>query len=263
MQSQKVKSGIAGLDTMLDGGFVKNSVVAVAGETGSGRTIFISQFLYKGAVEHDEPGLFISFDEQKNSIYSNLASFGWDLMELEREHKIVFIDYPQNEIRSFVEQEGAIRDIIQTLGIKRVAIDSVTSYALLFSSSEERQMNTLKFINAIKGWKATCLISSEVVPSLSSGVPHTISGIESFADGLIHLSFLKQDGKRSRAIEIVKMRGSKHEHEVKPAFITDKGFVVGSIERKEKKEAKFALRDWIAKRKEMRGKAKKAARGEE
>lgn len=134
MQPQKVKSGIAGLDGMLDGGFVKNSVVAVAGETGSGRTIFISQFLYKGAVEHDEPGLFISFDEQKASIYSNLASFGWDLMELEREHKMVFIEYPHNEIRSFVEQEGAIRDLIQTLGIKRVAIDSITSYALMFSS---------------------------------------------------------------------------------------------------------------------------------
>lgn len=263
MQPQKVKSGIAGLDGMLDGGFVKNSVVAVAGETGSGRTIFISQFLYKGAVEHDEPGLFISFDEQKASIYSNLASFGWDLMELEREHKMVFIEYPHNEIRSFVEQEGAIRDLIQTLGIKRVAIDSITSYALMFSSPEERQVNTLKFINAVKNWKTTCLISSEVMPSSSSGVPHTVSGVESFADGLVHLAFVKEGGKRTRAVEIVKMRGSKHNHEALPAYITDKGFMVGSIQTKDKKNDKLALKDWIAKRKDMQRKAKKAIGGEE
>ncbi|MCX6769181.1 MAG: circadian clock protein KaiC, partial [Candidatus Micrarchaeota archaeon] len=139
--SHTVKSGIPGLDKMLGGGFIRNSVTALAGDTGSGRTIFAAQFLVKGATEHSEPGLFLSFDEQKNSIYANLISFGWDLMDLEREQKIVLVEYPQNELAAFVEQEGAIRDLISTLGIKRVAIDSISPYALLFSSPEERQTN--------------------------------------------------------------------------------------------------------------------------
>ena len=70
MEAHKVKSGIPGLDTMLGGGFSKNSVVAVAGGTGSGRTIFCSQFLASGAVDFDEPGLFLSLDAQKESVYS-------------------------------------------------------------------------------------------------------------------------------------------------------------------------------------------------
>jgi len=236
MEAHRVKSGIPGLDAMLGGGFGKNSVVAVAGGTGSGRTIFCSQFLVAGASEFDEPGLFISLDAQKESVYSNLASFGWDMLELERDQKIVFIEYPQNELSAIAEQEGAMRDLINTLGIKRVVVDSISPYALLFSTPEERRMNTLRFVNAVRGWKVTALISAETAPAHESEVPHTVSGVESFADGLIHLSFMRKGARRERAVEIVKMRGSQHEHDILPAQITQYGFSVGSMARKAKKE---------------------------
>ena len=235
MEHHKVKSGVPGLDAMLSGGFSKNSVVAVAGGTGSGRTIFCSQFLVAGASEFEEPGLFISLDMQKEQLYSNLAAFGWDMAELERDQLLVFIDYPQNELASIAEQEGAMRDLVNTLGIKRVVVDSISPYALLFSTPEERKMNTLRFVNAVRGWKATALISAETVPSHESEVPHTISGVESFADGLIHLSFLRKGGRRERALEIVKMRGSSHEHDIVPAQITQHGFSVGMMASKKAK----------------------------
>jgi len=227
MDNTRVKSGIAGLDAMLGGGFVKNSAVTVAGGTGSGRTIFVSQFLYKGA-EAGEPGLFLSFDEQKESIYSNLASFGWDMMGLERKQKVVFIEYPQNELAAFAEQESALRDLLNTREIKRVVIDSITPYALMFPSSEERRLATLKLVNAVRSWKVTTLISSEIVHGAEDSFPHTVSGVESFCDGFIHLSFHRQEGRRSRAVEIVKMRGCKHEHELRPAYIGESGFAIGS-----------------------------------
>jgi KaiC/GvpD/RAD55 family RecA-like ATPase len=231
MEENKAKSGIPGLDRMLGGGFLRHSTIAVAGETGSGRTIFASQFLVKGA-EAGEPGLFLSFDEQKNSIYPNLASFGWDMLSLEREQKLVFIEYPQNELAAFSEQEGAIKDLISTMGIKRVVIDSITPYALLFSATEERQVKTLRLVNAVKGWKATAMICSEALPGPEHAVPHTISGVESFCDGFIHLGFMRRGGRRVREIEIVKMRGCRHEHELREAAITDSGFVVGAAGKK-------------------------------
>jgi circadian clock protein KaiC len=244
MELHRVRTGVAGLDRMLGGGFMKNSVVALAGDTGSGRTIFASQFLVKGATDYGEPGLFLSFDEQKNSIYANLASFGWDLLELESEQKVTFIEYPQNELSAFVEQESAIRDLIHTIGIKRVVVDSMSPFALLFSNPEERQMNTLRLVSAIKGWKVTSLICSETLPAHHEmAVPRTISGVESFADAFIHLSFMKKDGRRQRAVEIVKMRGSKHEHEVRTAEITDKGFVIESPGVKKTAKARSPLPD--------------------
>ena len=228
MDAHKVKSGIPGLDRMTGGGFVKNSVIALAGGTGSGRTIFASQFLVKGATDYGEPGLFLSFDEQKESIYPNLLQFGWDMLTLEKEQRIVFIEYPQNELSAFAEQESAIKDLIDTLGIRRVVIDSITPFSLQFSTTEERRINTLKLVNAVKSWKVTAMISGEDVPGSESSFPHTVSGIESFADGFIHLSFFRQEGRRVRAIEIVKMRGGRHEHEIRPVQITNKGFVVES-----------------------------------
>jgi len=101
-------------------------------------------------------------------------------------------------------------------------------------------MNTLRFVNAVRGWKATALISAETVPSHESEVPHTISGVESFADGFIHLSFLRKAGRRERALEIVKMRGSSHEHDIVPAQITQYGFSVGAAASKKATKEKAA-----------------------
>ncbi|VVB99189.1 Circadian clock protein kinase KaiC [uncultured archaeon] len=241
MEQTRVRSGIPGLDRMLGGGFPKNSVVAVAGGTGSGRTTFVSQFLVKGATDFSEPGLFLSFDAQKESIYANLAGFGWDMLELERSQKLVFIEYPQNELSAFVEQESAIRDLIETIGVKRVVIDSITPYALMFSTAEERRISTLRLVNAVKNWKVTCLISAESLPGSEDSVPHTVAGVESFADGFIHMSYLREGARRERAVEIVKMRGSHHEHEIKPAHIGNDGFFVGDIPSAPKKTKKVIL----------------------
>lgn len=232
----KTKSGIQGLDAMLGGGFARGSTVAVAGGTGSGRTIFVSQFLHNGAVQYNEPGLFISFDDQKDSLYPNLASFGWDMLELERSQKIVFIEYPHNELSAFADQESAMRDLIATLGIKRVVIDSITPFSMMFSTPEERRLATLKLVSAVKGWKVTTLISSELIHGSEDSFPHTVSGVESFCDGFIHLSFRRDGGQRKREVEIVKMRGTKHEHELRVAHITDEGFVIGAGAKAAKKK---------------------------
>jgi len=230
MEVGRVKSGIPGLDTMLGGGFLRNSVVAVAGGTGAGRTIFLSQFLVKGATEFSEPGLFLSFDERKDAVASNLLSFGWNLSELENKQKAVFIEYPHNELAAFAEQAGAIKDLIDTIGVKRAAIDSITPYALMFPTQEERRIATMRLVNAVKGWKATVLISAESVPGQDGAFPHTLSSVESFCDGFINLSFRRQGDRRTREVEIVKMRGSRHEHEFRPARIAEEGFVVGGGE---------------------------------
>jgi circadian clock protein KaiC len=233
MKEERIKSGIPGLDLMLGGGFVKGSVTTVAGATGSGRTLFLSQFLYKGA-QSGEPGLFLSFEVQKESLYLNLESFGFDFEEMENKQKIVFIEYPQNELSAFVEQESALKDLIYTLGIKRVVIDPITPYALLFSNPEERKLAALNFVNVIKGWKVTALISSDIFPG-SELIPSTPSGIELFCDGFIHILFQRNEGKRNRYIEIIKMRGCNHEHELRQLIIGKNGLLV--LHEKEKKKS--------------------------
>ncbi len=219
----KVTSGIPGMDDMLGGGYTKNSIVTLAGSTGSGRTTFATQFLVQGYRQNKEPGLYLSFDEPKFSIFANLGGYNWDLPDLEREKHVVFIEYPHNELGDFMAQEGSLLELIDTLGVERVVFDSITPLALL-SEGDARRRELTKLVNTIRRWGVTALILAEDMHGSPGEIPRTTVGIEALTDGFIHLGWAHDGSRRSRTLEIVKMRGSAHEHVLRPAFISERGF---------------------------------------
>lgn len=230
--SAKVKSGIPGMDELTGGGFNRSSICAVIGPTGSGRTTFALQFLING-IEEGENGLLISFDQQKANFFANALPFGWDLPELEQQKKFIFIEYPHNELEHFIEQEGAIRDLIDSLDIKRVTIDSITPFAVLFPEADERMRNLMKLVQALRKWNVTILITAEDI-STNQSMPRSLSGIESFSDGLIHLTFERTaDGRRVRAVEVVKLRGCAHQHGAFEANLDSGGFSLAGFGQQE------------------------------
>ncbi len=85
--TDRVSSGVKNLDLILEGGFIKNSTNMVVGPPGSGKTIFSMQFLVDGASK-GEPGVFVTFQENKRKLRTEMMRFGWDLTELRREKKI-------------------------------------------------------------------------------------------------------------------------------------------------------------------------------
>ena len=87
-----VPTGIEGLNELISGGFPQNRVILVIGGPGAGKTIFASQFLYKGIAEYGENGVFISLDEGKHHFFSEMAKFGWDFNKAEQEGKFGFLD---------------------------------------------------------------------------------------------------------------------------------------------------------------------------
>ncbi|MGO8805020.1 MAG: ATPase domain-containing protein [Candidatus Bathyarchaeia archaeon] len=85
-------TGIQGLDELISGGFPQKRVVLVIGGPGAGKTIFASQFLYKGITEYNENGVFISLDEGKNHFFAEMEKFGWDFKKAEQDGKFGFLD---------------------------------------------------------------------------------------------------------------------------------------------------------------------------
>jgi circadian clock protein KaiC len=82
MNSERVSTGIAGLDSKMKGGFVRGSANLVAGKAGTGKTGFSASFLYKGALE-GEPGVYVTTEESEADIKADIKSvFGWDLEKL-------------------------------------------------------------------------------------------------------------------------------------------------------------------------------------
>lgn len=223
----KVPSGIPGLDAIIGGGYTKNSIITLSGGTGSGRTTFATQFLVNGYRDNEEPGLFISFDEPKFSIFANMASYGWDLPELDREKHVVFIEYPYHELANFQEQENSLLELIDTLGVERVVYDTIGPLASLSNGEDERIRDLRHLISIIRRWGTTAMITADSLQHAPEEMPRTSCNIESLTDAFIHLDLKKEKEARVRTLEVVKMRGSAHEHIIYPAEITSDGFRVG------------------------------------
>ena len=221
-----VKTGIDGLDEALGGGFNRNNVVLVGGSNGSGKTVSSMQFVINGMLKYGELGLFISIDEEKNPMYLNMKSFGWNLEKLEREQKFVFIDYPQHEVDQFYTQENTIRTLIHNMGVKRVVLDSAVPLALVYGTDDERRAAMFDLISKIRKWNCTTIITCEDKGGISEGMPATKYRIESVTDGFIYLYNLYRKGERRRALEILKMRGCKHSNKIIPMEINDTGVEV-------------------------------------
>ncbi|MFH1394448.1 MAG: ATPase domain-containing protein [Candidatus Micrarchaeota archaeon] len=231
MERKFVKSGIPGLDRVLGGGFLEGSITTIGGATGCGKSTFAMQFLYNGATKHNEPGLYIAIEESRDDMLFHMSGYIWDIRNAEQEKKILFLDYPVYEVSQFMDQYGAIQEIINSAGVKRAVVDSVMPVALFFPSEDERKKGFLKLIDNIRKWGTTTLIVSEdTKPQGKEVLPNTTYEIESFTDGWINLAYQYDEKKdeRVRYVEVLKMKGVKHLSKPFPADIDDEGFMVHS-----------------------------------
>jgi len=223
--NERVKTGIPGLDSMIGGGFERKSVVIVTGSAGSGKTILSLQFLYNGAMQFNEPGLYVTFEEQKESIFRHMLSFGWDFAQLERERKLVFLEYPPHEVDRFISEGAVIEDMVREYGIQRVVMDSITSFMLLYSEEYRRRQVFLKTMEILRKWGCTTLLTSEGMAT-EDGDVKTRFGVEFLADGLLSIHTIKRGGVKEFAIEVVKLRGIQHEMRMNLMKITPNGIEV-------------------------------------
>src|SRR5690349_6466182 len=83
----KTPTGINGLDEITDGGFPKGRPVLVCGSAGCGKTLMAAQFIVKGIMDYNEPGVFMTFEESINDLAQNVQSLGFDLEKLTEENK--------------------------------------------------------------------------------------------------------------------------------------------------------------------------------
>jgi KaiC/GvpD/RAD55 family RecA-like ATPase len=220
---ERVSTGIHGLDELAGGGFEKNSTILVVGGAGTGKTTFLLQFLYNGAVEEDEPGVLLSFEENKDAMRRHTKSFGWDFDKLEDEDKFAVISYKPHEVKKLIDEGGGmIWDTIHSIGAKRLAVDSLTSYTMLFETVYQAREAQLSLYDMLRKWNCTTLLSAE---KSRQGSP--ASGMEYLSDGVILLHHPRQRSVRVRAVEVLKLRGTEHSQKICPfEFVKNKGIVV-------------------------------------
>jgi KaiC/GvpD/RAD55 family RecA-like ATPase len=224
----KVKTGIPGFDELVTGGFERKSVIIITGSAGSGKSIFALQFLYNGASLFNEPGLFVTFEEDKSSIYRHMLNFGWDFKKLEDERKFVFMSYPPHEVDRFISEGSVIEDVVKEYGIERLVIDSITSFMLLYENEYKRRQVFLKTMEIIRNWGCTTILTSEGTATEQGDIKARF-GVEYLADGLISIHTVKKGDTKELEIEIEKLRGIAHERRSTPMEITSSGIAIYPI----------------------------------
>ncbi len=220
----RVPTGIQGFDELVAGGFERNGIVLVGGDSGTGKSIFCLQYLYEGITKYDEPGIYLSFAESKEAVYTHAEQFGWDFEKLEKEKKFVFLKYePHAVVKILADGGGTIREAVETIGAKRLVIDSVTAYSMFFKGPYEASESLLQLFDLLRDWKCTTLIVSEELVGLEA---RKDDRAEFLADGIIYLYHLRKQNARIRAVEVLKMRDTRIVEKLCPIRITDDGIVV-------------------------------------
>ena len=217
---ERVPTGIKNLDKIIEGGVKKNSTNLLVGGSGNGKSIFATQFLMEG-VKRGEEVLYISFEEKKEEFFVNMLELGWDLNKLEKEGKFFFLSYTPEKIRTMLEEGGGdIETLILTKKIKRVVIDSITAFVMLFDQDVEMREKTLALFSLLRSWTCTSLLTYERDPLIDKRQSSRILEFET--DSLIFLYFARVKKKRERFLEIYKMRGTDHSTDIFPYNISSK-----------------------------------------
>ena len=95
----RAKSGIPGYDELVDGGFHKGTVNTITGSSGTGKTVFASQFIHYG-IKMGEKGMIITPSESAAYLKREMmSSFGWDFSTLENEGKLSIVDVTDPVLR--------------------------------------------------------------------------------------------------------------------------------------------------------------------
>ncbi len=227
---QRVNTGIPGLDEMLNGGFFSGTTNVVSGESGTGKTILGSQFLYEGAKNGEKTMCIITSEESKSIIKEMRTSFGWDFDELVEKGLLTFVDItdpslrlqksveiaPSELIKSFKKLvESKIEEIKPT----RIFIDSIEALFLAIESNYKLRTLIDDVFGVFRKHNVTSVITVGVMYQLDTMVEYG-------ADSVVKLGRVITGNNLQRSVYIMKMRGSATSNEVRVLSISDNGMAV-------------------------------------
>jgi len=224
VELKRVPTGIQELDDLIEGGFLRNSLILIAGHPGSGKSTLAGQYIYAGATDYGENGVYACFSETKRPLIRNWRRFGWDFERLELEGKVSVLDLSVVGEAGIQENINKILEEINSIRAKRLVIDSFTAISLAMKDPSEVRF----FLRLLYKFVQEINCTTMVIADIRWGTKTIGSGMEEFiADGifLLETGFGNNEGLKRR-LKILKMRGSMHTREVHPYEITDRGIAI-------------------------------------
>ncbi len=229
---EKVPTGIRGLDQVTHGGFPKGRTALICGGPGAGKTLLGLEFLVRGALLYNEPGVCIALEETSEELVTNMASLGYDLAALVRSKRLA-LDYVHIE-RKQIEETGEydleglfirLRAAIEQVKARRVLLDTIELLFLGLKDEGIVRSELRRLFHWLKDAGVTAVVTAEVGDRAL-----TRYGLEEYvADCVIMLDHRVNDQISTRRLRVVKYRGSSHGTNEYPFLIDDQGISVVPI----------------------------------
>jgi KaiC/GvpD/RAD55 family RecA-like ATPase len=219
------KTGIDGLDDILNGGIARNSTVLISGNPGAGKSIFGLQYVYRGVSAFDEDGIYLTFEEDAADLRQAAESLGFDRWaDYVDEGRIKVYDKQvllrENDFSSSLE---LLLEDLDEDGYQRLVLDSLTMFQLFFEDEREERTYLLKFTDILRDNGLTTLMINEQ----GTVFPETDIGLENFlTDGNIYLLQTPTDTGVNRYLWVAKMRKQNVDTDIFPMEIGQGGITV-------------------------------------
>jgi circadian clock protein KaiC len=245
----KTLTGIAGFDSISEGGLPSQRATLVAGTAGSAKTVFAVNYLAAGITQAKENGVFVTFEDSVGDVRRNMEGFGWDIAQWEKEGKWAFVDAaPDADEPMTVVGEydlggllARIQHAVKKVNAKRVSLDSLNALFVQFKEHAMLRAELFRITAVLKKMGLTVLFTGERTEEYGEVTRY---GIEEFvADNVVILRNILDEERRRRTVEILKMRGTSHQRGEFPFTITSReGIVVIPLSRIELTQSSSTVR---------------------
>jgi len=219
--NERVSTGVAELDQMLDGGIYRGSSVLISGTAGTGKSS-LAAHIAKASAEAGERCLYLAFEESPSQIKRNMRTIGVDLAPWEKKGLIRFVA-ARPVLTGLEGHLAAIHKQVRDFDPRMVIIDPISDLSAVGSERDAKAM-MVRLIDFLKTKQITAVLIN--LHAGSNNFEETDIGISSLIDTWLYLRDIESSGERNRGLYVLKSRGTAHSNQIREFLLTKRGIVL-------------------------------------
>ena len=228
MDDRRIRTFIRGLDEQMQGGVPAGHIVLIAGKPGAMKSSVAFNILYHNAKQNGLGGLYVTLEQNRESLVASMAQLGMDGHGLENKINVLDLGLIRKKLqqvgnKSWIEVfKMYVQNLDSTLDLDLLVVDSLPVIEVLAKFVEPRD-DLFRLFEWLRELGVTVFLISE----MEQGSDRFCANSEDFlADGILHLDIRRDDRHVGLYVAVVKMRRTAHSREYFPLIFDPTGFEI-------------------------------------